>query len=75
MYDLFCVAISNTDNATSDVIMTKNDNLIAIQSMNESIPVGTEKLSLHCHENHENPQENRYFGPYSNQGPPECFTS
>jgi len=28
MYDLFCVAISNTDNAASDGIMTKNDQLI-----------------------------------------------
>ena len=42
--------------------------------MNESIPVGTEKLSLHWHENNENPQDSRYFGPYSNQGPPEYFT-
>ena len=47
MYVLFCVAISNTDNAASDDIMTKNDQLIAIKSMNESIPVDTQKLSLH----------------------------
>jgi hypothetical protein len=53
---------------------TKNDQLIATKSMNESIPVDTEKLSLHWYENHEKPQDSRYFCPYSNQRPPECFT-
>jgi type IV secretory pathway protease TraF len=48
--------------------------MIAIKSVKESIPVGTEKLSLHCNENHEKPQDSRYFGPYSNQRPPKCFT-
>jgi len=74
MYDIFCVAINNTDNAASDGIMVKNDQLIAIKSLNENILVGTEKQSLHWHENHEKPQGSRYFGPYSNQLPPECFT-
>jgi hypothetical protein len=54
--------------------MVKNDQLIAIKSLNENILVGTEKQSLHWHENHEKPQGSRYFGPYSNQLPPECFT-
>jgi len=51
----------------------ENDKLIAIKSMNESIPVDAENLSLHWYENHEKPQDGRYFVPYSNQRPPECF--
>ena len=47
MYDLFCVDISNKGNAASDVIMTNNNKLTAIKSMEESNTVGTEKVSLH----------------------------
>jgi hypothetical protein len=46
MYELYGVAISNTDNTASDGIMTKRYHLILIKFMKEIIPVGTEKLSL-----------------------------